>query len=139
LTFVDNHDGTATLSGTPDAAAAGTYTFHVAATSGALPPATQTFTLVVNQPPIITSENGATFTIGHKGSFAVTTTGFPAATLGGSGKLPGGVTFTAGKDGTATLAGTPAAGTSGTYLFTITADNGVLPPSVQLFTLTIAA
>ena len=40
-------------------------------------------------------------------------------------------------NGTATLAGTPAAGTAGTYAMTITAANGVDP--TQSFTLTVAA
>ena len=51
-----------------------------------------------------------------------TTAGFPAATtLTETGALPAGVTFTDNGDGTATLAGTPAAGTGGTYPLTITA------------------
>ena len=37
------------------------------------------------------------------------------------------MTFTDNGDGTATLAGTPAAGTGGTYPLTITAANGTAP------------
>ena len=46
-----------------------------------------------------------------------------------TGTLPTGVTFTDNSDGTATIAGTPAAGTqSGSpYLWTVTASNGVPP------------
>ena len=44
-----------------------------------------------------------------------------------TGALPDGVTFVDNGDGTATLAGTPAAGTGGTYPITITATNGVGP------------
>ena len=47
------------------------------------------------------------------------------------------MTFTDNGNGTATLAGTPAAGTGGTYPFTITAANGVLPDATQSFTLTV--
>jgi hypothetical protein len=68
----------------------------------------------------------------------VTTTGFPTAALSESGALPSGVTFTDNGDGTATLAGTPAAGTAGSYSFTITADNGVSPAATQNFTLKVA-
>ncbi len=42
------------------------------------------------------------------------------------------------KNGTATLAGTSAAGTAGTYPLTFTASNGVLPDATQPFTLTVA-
>ena len=49
------------------------------------------------------------------------------------------MTFVDNGNGTATLAGTPAAGTGGTYALTITAANGVLPDATQSFTLTVAA
>ena len=49
------------------------------------------------------------------------------------------MTFVDNGDGTATLAGTPAAGTSGTYTLTITANNGVTPDATQTFTLTVNA
>ena len=47
------------------------------------------------------------------------------------------MTFTDNGDGTATLAGTPAAGTGGTYALTFTADNGGPTPATQSFTLTV--
>ena len=47
------------------------------------------------------------------------------------------MTFTDNGNGTATLAGTPAAGTSGSYPITITAANGVSPNATQSFTLTV--
>ena len=47
------------------------------------------------------------------------------------------MTFTDNGNGTATLAGTPAAGTGGTYPITITATNGVSPNATQTFTLTV--
>ena len=67
----------------------------------------------------------------------MTTTGFPIPALSETGALPTGVTFVDNGDGTATLAGTPAAGTGGTYALTITAANGVLPDATQTFTLTV--
>ncbi len=48
-----------------------------------------------------------------------------------------GVTFVDNRDGTATLAGTPAAGTADTYPLTITAANGTTPDATQSFTLTV--
>ena len=67
----------------------------------------------------------------------MTTTGFPTSALTETGALPAGVTFVDNGDGTATLAGTPAAGTGGTYPLTITAANGVTPDATQSFTLTV--
>ena len=69
----------------------------------------------------------------------MTTTGTPTAALSESGALPSGVTFVDNGNGTATLAGTPAASTAGTYPLTITAANGVTPNATQSFTLTVAA
>ena len=47
--------------------------------------------------------------------------------------------FTDNGDGTASLAGTPAVGTAGTYPITITASNGIGSPAVQSFTLTVSS
>jgi len=47
------------------------------------------------------------------------------------------VTFTDNGDGTASLAGTPGAGTGGTYPITFTAGNGILPNATQSFTLMV--
>lgn len=91
---------------------------------------------VVNQAPSITSAANATFTAGTAGSFTVTTTGFPAATLSQTGTLPTGVTFTPNANGTATLAST-AATPAGSYPLTIKAANGVTPDATQTFTLTV--
>ncbi len=49
------------------------------------------------------------------------------------------MTFTDNGDGTATLAGTPATGTHGTYPLIITASNGVNPDATQEFDLTVDA
>jgi choice-of-anchor C domain-containing protein len=87
--------------------------------------------------PAITSTGSATLTAGTAGSFTVTTSGAPAAAVTESGTLPSGVTFTDNGDGTATLAGTSAAGTGGTYPLTITASNGTAPDATQSFTLTV--
>ena len=45
VTFVDNGDGTATLSRHPGRGSGGIYTFTITATNGVAPDATQTFTL----------------------------------------------------------------------------------------------
>ena len=137
VTFTDNGDGTATLAGTPAPGSSGPYPFTITATNGVSPDATQAFTLTVNHAPKITSRRGTAFTVGQAGTFTVTSTGVPTATLSEKGTLPTGVTFTDNGDGTATLAGTPTTG--GPYPFTITATNGVSPDATQNFTLTVNA
>jgi hypothetical protein len=137
ITFKDNRNGTATLSGTPGAGAGGTYSLVITANNGSGPPAQQLFTLTVKQAPAITSAANATFTAGKSGSFTVTTTGFPVAALSRSGSLPGGLSFTDNGDGTGTLSGKPSAGSGGSYSLVFTATNGVLPSATQTFTLTV--
>ena len=135
MSFVDNGNGTAKLSGTPAASTGGSYPLTITASNGNSPNASQSFTLTVNQVPSITSASSTTFSDGTPGSFTVTTTGFPTPALSETGALPSGVTFVNNDDGTATLAGTPAAG--GTYPLSITASNGVSPNASQSFTLTV--
>ncbi|HUY96392.1 MAG TPA: putative Ig domain-containing protein, partial [Verrucomicrobiae bacterium] len=140
VTFTDNGNGTATLAGTPAAGSGGSYSFTITASNGFSPNATQTFVLTVDQAPTVTSAANTTLTVGASGTFTVTTGGYPSGsgiTLTQSGALPSGVTFTDNGNGTGTLAGTPAAGTGGTYTFTITAANGVSPNAVQTFLLSI--
>ena len=137
VTFVDNGNGTGTLSGTPAAGTGGAYAITFTASNGVPPNAVQNFTLTVNQAPAITSANATTFTVGTAGTFTVNTTGFPAPSIAQGGALPAGVTFVNNGNGTGTLSGTPAAGTGGTYAITFTASNGVSPNAVQNFTLTV--
>ena len=123
VNFTDNGNGTATLTGTPAAGTGGVYSFSIDATNGVGTAATQDFTLTVSQGTAITSAAATTFTVGTPGTFTVTTTGYAAPALSEAGALPTGVTFTDNGDGTATLAGTPAAGSGGTYPLAVTAAN----------------
>jgi len=127
------------LSGTPAPGTGGVYPISIKAANGILPDATQSFTLTVNSAPAITSASSTTLKVGTAGSFTVTTgSAYPTAeTLSHTGSLPSGVAFTDNGDGTATLAGTPAAGTGGAYSITISASNGVSPDASQNFTLTV--
>jgi hypothetical protein len=124
---------TGVLSGTPAAGTGGTYMLIFTASNGVETNATQSFTLIVNQTPAITSSNKTTFIPGTVGSFALMVTGFPIPTLTEGGALPSGVSFNA---ATGTLGGTPAPGTGGIYPLTFTASNGVGTNAVQNFTLT---
>ncbi|ERK70579.1 immunoglobulin I-set domain protein, partial [Leifsonia aquatica ATCC 14665] len=136
VVFVDNGDGTATVSGTPmDAAKDYPVTVRASNAGGTVD---QALTYVLNQTSAITSPNAASFTAGSAGSFTVTTTGRPTPdpiTLVGT--LPSGLTFTDNHDGTATIAGTPAAKTGGVRTLSLTAGNGVGAAAAQTLTLTV--
>jgi len=132
VTFTDNGNGTGTLSGT--ATAQGSFPISFTAHNGIGTDAVQSFTLTVNQAPVITSVTTTTFTVGSAGTFTVTAGGVPAPTLSESGALPGGVTF---NTSTGVLSGTPGAGTGNTYPVTFTAHNSSGPDAVQSFTLIV--
>lgn len=135
VSFIDNGNGTGTLSGTAAAGTGGTYNLTFTAANGVLPNATQSFTLTVTEGPSFTSATTATFGVGFSGSFTVTAVGNPAPTIALTGSvpaLPAGITFT---PATGILAGTPTA--VGTYTLTFTTTNGVLPDATQTFTLKV--
>ena len=137
--FTDTGHNWATLSGTPAAGTAGTYPFTINGSNGGRTVTTLYYTLTVVQACTITSTtDNATFTVGQPGTPVIfTSTGPPTCAWTETGALPTGVAFTDNGDGTATLAGTPAAGTGGTYPFTITATNGFGSAATQSFTLTV--
>jgi cyclophilin family peptidyl-prolyl cis-trans isomerase len=93
---------------------------------------------VANQAPTITTAASASFTHGTAGSFTIATTGGPTPTITQTGSLPNGLSFVDNGNGTATLSGTPASGTVGTYPLSIRASNGVGVAATQQFTLTIS-
>jgi hypothetical protein len=137
MTFHDNDNGTATLSGTPAVGTKGTYTLALTAKNGSSPHGRQTFVLTVGKSPAITSTDQTTFTTGQAGSFSLTTKGFPVASLSESGAIPSGVRFIDNGDGTGELLGTPAAGSSGIYILTFTAKNGVKPNAKESIVLVV--
>jgi hypothetical protein len=135
LSFHDNGDGTGTLHGTPLVFDGGDFSIIFTAKNGIGSPATQAFTIILQQTPAISSANNATFTIRTPNSFGVTTTGFPSPSIAKSGALPAGVMFVDNHNGTGTLAGTPSVG--GTFPIVLTATNGVTT-TAQNFTLNVA-
>ena len=80
---------------------------------------------VVNEAPSFLGDAFTTFAVGAAGTYQIVTNGRPAPALSMIGSLPSGVTFTDNGDGTATIAGTPAAGSAGEYSLSIGADNGI--------------
>lgn len=75
--------------------------------------------------PAFTSTNSANFQVGIADTFVVTTTGVPTAAITVQGSLPPGVLFSDRGNGSATLSGTPAAGTGGRTSVVLTATNSV--------------
>jgi hypothetical protein len=135
LKFVPNTTGGALVSGTPTAT--GTITLALTAMNGITPNATQTLSIVVGQAPAFTSAVSDTISSGSTFSFSVTTTGYPAASLGDSGSLPTGVNFVAGTNGSGTLSGSATVTATTNYPITFTAVNGTAT-TTQAFTLTIS-
>ncbi|MFN8384347.1 MAG: sortase [Anaerolineales bacterium] len=136
-TVVDNGDGTAGVTMT-----SGTGTCNVSYTQAgngnysAAAPVQEDVT--AQEGPSFTSVNNATFDVGFVGSFTITATGNPSTmVISEAGALPSGVSLVDNGNGTATLSGTPAIGTNGTYSLVLTANNGVAPNGTQNFTLTI--
>ncbi len=131
---VSFNTATGVLSGNPQLGSQGTYTLQFAATNGIGTPASQTFTLLVDGAPAITSANATTFAVGTAGTFTVTASGVPSPSFTETGALPNGVSF---NDATGVLSGTPSTGTGGIYNLTMTALNGVTPVATQNFILTV--
>ena len=133
LSFVDNGNGTGTLSGTPDVGTSGAYPITITATGGGGSPATLPSVIEIEQSPSITSASGADFLAGDTNAFRVTTLGYPTPAISEIGTLPTGVTLsTAG-----VFSGKPAVGSVGSFPVTLTATNGVGSPATQRLTLMV--
>ena len=92
---------------------------------------------VLGSPLSITSASSTMFTVGSAGTFTVTATGSPTVALGEMGALPNGVSFKDNGNGSATLSGTPATATIGTYPITFMASNGFGTNTTQSFSLVV--
>jgi uncharacterized repeat protein (TIGR01451 family) len=104
------------LAGTPALGTGGLYVLTFTA-SNAYGATHQSFVLVLDEVPAITSSNYVTATLGRHFAFQVVATGYPALTFSEKGPLPKGVTFTPG----GLLSGSPQS--VGTYVITVTATN----------------
>lgn len=137
--FQLNPDGS--FSYTPASGFAGTDSFTYASKGvggGTSSPTTVTLN-VIGTAPSITSAATAPFTVGMAGSFTIRTTGLPTPTITEATPLPAGLKFTDHHDGTATIGGTPATGTQGSYPITLSAANGQGSNATQTLTLQIAS
>lgn len=138
VTFTDNGDGTAKITGTPTAGPGGIRTVTVKATNEA-GTGTKEVEITLREAPSISGPSAATYTVGEPGGPDVfeQTGGFPEATLSTSSDLPTGVDFTPESGGKGKIAGTPANGTGGEYPITIKGDNGTGPAATWPFALTV--
>ena len=103
----------------------GTYPVTITA-SNDLGSATESFILYVGHPPAFTSAAHTSFSVGRHHRFVFRTTGFPAPSLSKTGRLPAGIHFRAASNGTAVLAGVPAASDKHRrYRIVVTATNAI--------------
>jgi glycosidase len=137
VSFVDNSNGTATLSGTPTAG--GTFTFVITADNGVLPDATQRFTLTVNPPVIVLNPAALSpIQVGVRFSQAITAGGgtVPYHFRISRGRLPLGVTL---EPLTGILGGTPRSPGTAHFNVTVTDSSIGAGPytSTRSFALTV--
>lgn len=141
VTFVDNGDGTGTLSGTPGPGTGGDYPITVKGANEA-GTGTKTFHLFVHQAPVLGGPASDTYTVGSADGLAGPdlfnmTAGYPDATLSTTSALPGGVHFDGSTPGHATISGTPVVGSGGVYVIHVKGSNGTPPDYDLTFTLTV--
>jgi YVTN family beta-propeller protein len=113
----------------------------------AVDPDTDTFVVTTATPgvavialraPAFTSPDHAAFRVGVRQRFVVHTTGFPAVTVTEHGRLPQGLRFAAGKNGTAVISGKAARSARGKrYVIELIAGNAVRRGVIQRLTLRI--
>ncbi len=132
-----NVGGVWMLTGTPTGSP-GTTTLHLVASNNIVADFHQTFILKVVQSPTFKSLDTTAFQVGQVHTLTIATSpGVPATTtVTQMGKLPAGLTFVPGKNGTATITGQPAANTGGQYPITLIASNGT-SQTTQQYTLTV--
>ena len=110
------------ISGTPTTVGSSTVTFQV--TDSDNPAQTTTKSLTVSIDPLsITTQTLADGNQGAAYSATINATGNPVPALSMTGTLPTGLTFANKGNGTATITGTVAYGTAGSYPITVSATN----------------
>ena len=124
--FVDNGDGSATISGSAQDGSSGDYPLTITVSNPA-GSSQASIDLSVQEGAHPTSDDNYTFLAGQANTFTMTAVGSPTPTFNIFGPpAPDWVTLTDNHDGTATLSGTPpldAAGNS--YFFSVNETNGV--------------
>ncbi len=144
LTFTDNGDGTAVLTGTPDGTALGSDNVILSATDGIIAtPVEQNFNITVdafNYPPLFTSNpiTSATEDILYSYNITASDPNTWAVLDINATVLPAWLTFIDNNDGTASLSGTPDDPDVGQHNVTLTlTDNQIANPIEQNFIITV--
>lgn len=144
LTLTDQGNGSALLTGTPPAGSGGTSTVTLTArtTGGSAGATTQTLTVRVDESPTLSVPATASVAVGSALTVAVSTSGGfpapPALTATSTPALPAGLALVDAGDGTATLRGTPGAGSGGVYRVVVTATpGGTAAPATAPLELTV--
>lgn len=146
LTFTDNGDGTATLTGTPRNGDVGSYTIELLVTDSLSNTATQSFTITVhnvNDAPYFTSTPVKQAVMNEEYIYNITTTDpdlihDPLETLTITAEVkPVWLTFTANGDGTAILTGEPTEAHLGNHKVTLKVTDRAGLFTTQPFTITV--
>lgn len=139
LHFVDKHDGTGYIYGTPARTISGTYHVEVTATNGVGNAAHQGVAIHVALAPTITftTKAAAGFTERKYGKFAIRAIGSPAPRFTVSGRLPTGLRYFPKPGGLAYIAGTPWRSAVGRYALTVTASNGIARPVTERLVISV--
>jgi hypothetical protein len=135
LSWSSAGNGRATISGVPQAKAAGTTRVSLRASSAA-GSATQVLTIQVQRRPGLSAGRLPAATVGHFYHFTLSTYGYPRPTVTKSGRLPAGLSFRRNSNGKITLSGTPAPGSGGAHHIGITVSNSMGKATVH-YTLTV--
>ena len=133
LALVNNDNGTATISGTPDYKDAGVYSTVITAKNktGSV---SITIVFTVDSIPTFSSRDAATITagVGPITPFEVVTKyGYPTPSITTTSDLPSGVSLIDNGNGTADFTGSPSATSAGVYAITIIAATGITAPAIQ--------
>ena len=137
ISFTDNGDGTGVLAGTAAVGAGGTYSAVVHGDNGVAPGGALPVTIHVTQAPSISGPSSAIFVAGRNMSVTFSSAGVPTPTIGMTGTLPTGITFTPTTGGGASLTGNAPLSAAGTYALTLQASNGTGTPASLAFTLIV--
>lgn len=127
LRMISHGDGSASIEGTPTGPA-GTMTVEVIAQNGAGAD-TALISVDVQQAPAFVAPGPVRLVAGEPASVVLHTVGYPAPGIGLDGDLPPGLGFVDNGDGTATIYGTPIAGSADAPI-TLTAINVVADASL---------
>ncbi|MBV8808529.1 MAG: hypothetical protein JO033_07630, partial [Acidobacteriaceae bacterium] len=140
LKLKDNGDGTALLTGIPPAGSSGTFHPKIGPVAAGSFTVIEPFPVTVENRPVFTSPNTATFTVGTASSFEISAS---EGTITLAHPLPAGLTFSASVTGpfggtSAVIAGTPAERTGGQYTLNLVATApGTDGPGTQQLTLNV--